>query len=128
MTIYYIDIALKIGVFITIINVWFFRFNKPTPYRGGNAKSMKEEFQVYGIGNTFMYLIGFLKVAFATLLLASIWYPDFSIPSAIGMGILMLGAIFMHFKANDPSIRSFPALMLLLMSLAIVVMATFANI
>ncbi len=125
MTLYYLNIFLKLAIFITIVNVWFFRFNKPTPYRGGSAKSMKEEFQVYGIGNSFMYLIGFLKVVFASLLVVSIWYPDFSIPSAIGMGVLMLGAIFMHFKANDPSIRSFPALTLFIMSLAIVVLATF---
>ena len=125
MTLYYLNILLKLAIFITIINVWFFRFNKPTPYRGGNAKSMKEEFQVYGIGNSLMYLIGFLKVVFASLLVVSIWYPDFSIPAAIGMGVLMLGAIFMHFKANDPGIRSFPALILFIMSLAIVVLATF---
>ena len=88
---------------------------------------MKEEFQVYKLGNFFMYLIGGLKVILATLLVISIWYPDFSIPSAIGMGVLMLGAIFMHFKANDPSIRSFPALTLFIMCLAIVVLATIEN-
>ena len=122
---YYLDIFLKVAIFVTIINVWFFRFNKPTPYRGGGAKSMKEEFEVYGISNPVMYIIGGLKVLFATTLLLSIWYPDWSIPSAIGMAILMLGAIAMHFKANDPSIRSFPALTLLVACILIVVLETY---
>ena len=127
MITYYLDIALKAVIFLTIINVWFFRFNKPTPYRGGGAKSMKEEFEVYGISNTAMYLVGAIKVGLATLILASIWYPFLSIPAASGMAIFMLGAIVMHFKANDPSIRSFPALTLLICSILIVVLETFQN-
>ena len=123
---YYLDIFLKVAIFITIINVWFFRFNKPTPYRGGDAKSMKEEFEVYGFSNTFMYVIGALKVILATMLLLSIWFPEWSIPSALGMAILMLGAIAMHFKANDPSIRSFPALALLISCILIIVLETFS--
>ena len=125
MITYYLDIALKVAIFLTIINVWFFRFNKPTPYRGGGAKSMKEEFEVYGISNAAMYIVGAIKVALATLLLISIWYPELSIPVASGMAIFMLGAIVMHFKANDPSIRSFPALTLLICSILIVVLETF---
>ena len=122
---YYLDIFLKVAIFVTILNVWFIRFNKPTPYRGGGAKSMKEEFEVYGISNNVMYLIGALKVLLATALLLSIWYPEWAIPSAIGMAILMLGAIAMHFKANDPGIRSFPALTLLIGCILIVVLETY---
>ena len=124
---YYLDIALKVAIFLTIINVWFVRFNKPTPYRGGGAKSMKEEFEVYGISNASMYVVGAIKVALATLLLISIWYPELSIPVASGMAIFMLGAIVMHFKANDPTIRSFPALTLLICSILIVMLETFQS-
>ena len=127
MITYYLDIALKVAIFLTIINVWFIRFNKPTPYRGGGAKSMKEEFEVYGISNASMYVVGAIKIVLATLLLISIWYPELSIPAASGMAIFMLGAIVMHFKANDPTIRSFPALTLLICSILIVVLETFQN-
>ena len=82
---------------------------------------MKEEFEVYGFSSSVMYLIGTLKVILATALVVSIWYSDFSTLSAGGMGILMLGAIFMHFRANDPNIRSFPALLFFLLSLGIIV-------
>lgn len=121
MVIQYVSIAFKAIIFISIINVWFFRFNKQTPYRGGGAKTMKEEFEVYGFSTALMYLVGAIKVILATLLVISIWYPEFSTPAAGGMGIFMLGAIFMHFRANDPSIRSFPALLFFLLSVGIIV-------
>ena len=125
MITYYLAVLLKAIIFVTIINVWFFRFNKSTPYRGGGAKSMKEEFEVYGISKTSMYLVGVIKVALATAILISIWYPQLSIPTAAGMAIFMLGAIVMHFKANDPTIRSFPALTLLICAILIIVLETF---
>ena len=125
MIIEYLSILLKVVVFATIINVWLFRFNKPTPYRGGDAKSMKEEFEVYGFSKTAMYIIGIIKVLLATGLLLSIWYPALAIPMAAGMGIFMLGAIAMHFKANDPSIRSYPAFALLICCILIIVLETF---
>ena len=121
MILEYLGIVFKAIIFISIINVWFFRFNKHTPYRGGGAKSMKEEFEVYGFTPAIMFLIGALKVLLATGLVASYWYPDISTPAAAGMGILMLGAIFMHFRANDPNIRSFPALLFFLLSIGIIV-------
>ncbi len=82
---------------------------------------MKEEFEVYGFSTALMYLVGAVKVLLATLLVVSIWYPGLSTPVAGGMGIFMLGAIFMHFRANDPSIRSFPALLFFLLSVGIIV-------
>jgi hypothetical protein len=120
MLIYYFTIAAKIIIFITIINVWFLRFNKPTPWRGGESKSMKEEFETYGLSPTVMYIIGTIKVSLAILLLISIWLKDLSTPAAGAMGIFMLGAIAMHFKADDPKIKSFPALILFLLCIGIV--------
>ncbi len=125
MITFYLAVFLKAAIFITIFNVWFFRFNKPTPYRGGGAKSMKDEFEVYGISNPMMYIIGAIKILLAAALVASIWYPDITIPAASAMAIFMLGAIAMHFKANDPSIRSFPALTLLLLCVGIIILTMF---
>ena len=121
MILEYLSIAFKAIIFISIVNVWFFRFNKATPYRGGGAKSMKEEFEVYGFSPALMYFVGAIKILIASLLLLSIWNADLSTPAAGGMGIFMLGAIFMHFRANDPNIRSFPALLFFLLSLGIII-------
>mgnify|MGYP003672437710 FL=1 len=120
MLIYYFTVAAKIIIFISIINVWFIRFNKPTPWRGGDSKSMKEEFETYGLSHTIMYLVGTIKVGLAILLIVSLWIKDLSTPAAGAMGIFMLGAIAMHFKADDPSIKSFPALILFILSVGIV--------
>ena len=43
----YIVIALKIIVGISIINVWLIQPNKPTKWRGGDATTITEEFNVY---------------------------------------------------------------------------------
>lgn len=120
MLIYYFTVAAKIIIFMSIINVWFFRFNKPTPWRGGDSKSMKEEFETYRLSPAIMYIIGTIKVSLAAMLLISIWVKDLSTPAAGAMGIFMLGAIAMHFKADDPNIKSFPALILFILSVGIV--------
>ena len=112
----YVIIAAKVILFISIINVWFFRFRKPTEWRGGDAVSMRDEFTVYGLSASTMYIVGVLKVLFALLLLISIWIPVVAVPAALGMALLMLGAIVMHFKVNDPIMRSFPAFLFFLLS------------
>jgi hypothetical protein len=43
-------------------------------------------------------------------------------PAAVGMAVLMLGAITMHLKARDPLPRSLPAFTLLLLSAIVIVM------
>ena len=58
-----------------LLNVWLFRFNRSTAYRGGGARSMKEEFAAYGLPNMTTYAVGTLKVVAAFLLIAGIWYP-----------------------------------------------------
>ncbi len=71
MGIYYLTIAVKV-FFLNVINVWFFRFGKPTSWRGENAKSMKEEFKTYGLSETVLYLVGGLKILFVILIVLSI--------------------------------------------------------
>lgn len=116
----YLLIAIKAFIFISIINVWFIRFSKPTPWRGKDAGSMQDEFKAYGLSSTMMYVVGGLKVLCAIGLLASIWVPDLAVPSASGMAVLMLGAIGMHFKVKDPVKKSFPAFSFLVLSLFII--------
>lgn len=119
MELNYLIIAIKVIIFISIINVWFFRFGKPTSWRGGSAKSMKQEFKTYGLSETIMYLVGTLKVLFAVLLVVSIWFESLAVTAAAGMAVLMSGAIFMHFKINDAAKKSFPAFSFLVLSLVV---------
>lgn len=112
-------IILQVIVGLGILNVWLLRAGKATPFRGGEAKSMREEFAAYGLPFWFMCVVGGLKVGLALALLAAIWIPQLAQPAAIGMGLLMLGALLMHLKVKDPVKKSLPALGVLAMCAAI---------
>jgi hypothetical protein len=119
ITLDYLRIALQIVVALGILNVWILRPGNPTPYRGGEAKNIREEFAAYGLPFWFMYLVGALKIGLAVALIAAIWFPSAARPAAIGLGLLMLGALAMHLKAKDPIRKSAPAITVFLMCAAI---------
>ena len=114
-----IIIAIKIITALGIFNVWMLRYNKMTEYRGGNAKSLKEEFETYGLKSWFMYIIGTIKIVVSILFIISCFSGYINIPdsavfygSAI-MSLIMIGAILMHLKVNDPFKKSIPAVTML---------------
>ena len=116
---HYLLIALKLIVALGILNVWLLRRGKATAYRGKDAKTLCQEFAVYGLPFPVFCLIGILKVGFALALLASLWIPSLAQPAAVGMGVLMLGAFVMHLKVNDPISKALPSLAVLAMCAAI---------
>lgn len=115
----YIRIMLQVIVGLSILNVWLLQNKKETQWRGGNAKTIKEEFAVYGLPEWMCYLVGALKVALAVGLLAGIGFPELVTPAALGLAALLTGSIAMHLKINDPLKKSFPALLFLAMCLYI---------
>ncbi len=110
---------LQIVVAVGLLNVWLLRFQRSTPYRGGDARSMREEFEVYGLPGWFRYVIGTLKVGSALCLIAGLWLRFLVFPSALLISLLMLGALAMHVKIRDPLKKSVPALVMLALSIAI---------
>ncbi len=116
-----LKIVCQLVIALGIVNVWILRFGKETIWRGGVARNMTEEFTVYGLPVWFMRTIGALKLSLAALLIAGIWFPALTLPAAVGMAALMLGAIAMHFKVSDPPQRSLPALSMLAMSIVVAV-------
>ncbi|APQ18610.1 DoxX family protein [Maribacter hydrothermalis] len=115
----YVISALQVIVSISILNVWLVQNKKPTRWRGGNATTIIEEFHVYGLSTGICYLIGFLKVTLAILLVLSIWHPFLKQPAALGLAALLTGSILMHIKIKDPLIKSLPAALFLVMCLFI---------
>ena len=109
---------LSVVVGLTVINVWLFRSDKSTSYRGGDANSLMEEFVVYGLGDYFL-TIGIIKVGLAVLLILSLYYKKLRMFSALGIGLMMLVAIYMHFRVGDELIKSMPASIMLLSCLII---------
>ena len=114
-----IIIAIKIITALSIFNVWMLRYNKVTEYRGGNAKSLKEEFETYDLSLWFMYMIGAIKILISILFIFSCFSEyvnmlDIAVFYGSGiMSLIMLGAIFMHLKVNDPFKKSIPAISML---------------
>ena len=115
----YIRIALQLIVSLGILNVWILRYGKATPYRGGNSKNLREEFAAYGLPFWFMCVVGVLKVGLALALVAAVWTQSVAQPAAIGLGLLMLGAVVMHVKVKDPIKKALPAVSVLTMCAAI---------
>lgn len=104
------------GAALWILNVWFYRFNKDTGYRGGDATNMVEEFEEYGLSKRTMYAVGGLKVSLATLMLLGLKFQKLTRPASGGLAALMIGAIGMHIKVKDPIKRSLPAISVLSLS------------
>ena len=112
---------IQVVIAVAIFNVWLLRYGKATNYRGGNARSLKEEFAVYGLPGWFMGVVGFLKLLFAVLLIAGTWYSPLTKPAAAGLAVLMLGAVTMHVKVKDPLKKALPALGMLVLCVIVAV-------
>lgn len=115
-------IGAQLVVALGIYNVWLLRNGRPTEWRGGNAASLRDEFAVYGLPAWVMALVGTLKLTFASLLLIGLWVPAFVVPAAVGLAVLMLGAVLMHAKIADPPRRWLPAAAMLALCLFVVAM------
>ena len=107
---------------LSVLRVWLLNFNKPTKWRAGNAISMREEFEVYGLPDWTLYMVGLLKVAFSVGLLAGIWLPELVVTSAAGIAFFMFFAILMHIRVKDPIVKSIPAITFLTLSILIILL------
>ncbi|NBB79177.1 MAG: DoxX family membrane protein [Verrucomicrobia bacterium] len=115
----FVKIICQVIVGLGILNVWLLRFNKATPYRGQQAKNLKEEFEAYGLPSWFVYLVGVIKVPAAIALLVGIALPSLVQPSALAIAVLMLGAVLMHVKVQDAVHKFVPASSVLVLCLVI---------
>ena len=111
---------LQLIIAVVIMAVWLVRPKLETNYRAGNATNIFEEFEVYGLPNWSVYLVGGIKLSLAVLLIVGIWYSSVVQYAALGMGILMAGAIVCHLKTRgDPLSRATPASLMLLMCIIV---------
>lgn len=116
----YVIIGLKVIVSLSILNVWLIQPKKSTIWRGGNAKTIIEEFKVYGLSKSFCYFIGFLKVSLALILLASIQFEALTLIGSLGLATLLVASVIMHLKVKDKLYKSFPAFLFIIINLTIV--------
>jgi DoxX-like protein len=119
----YITIFLQLFVAFGLLNVWLIRSNKKTIYRGSNAFSLKDEFTAYGLPLWSFYVIGFIKISSAILLLVGLWIPFLVFPTALVVCFMMVGAVCMHIKVRDPLKKLLPALLMLFFSIGICILS-----
>ena len=109
---------------IIVLNVWLIRPKVHDlfgySFRGGHAKSLLEEFTVYGISSEIFYLVGFLKVTTALMLLAGLRYSWMKLPASILMALFMATAFYMHYTVADEILKFVPSGILLSLSLILV--------
>jgi len=113
----YLVIAFQVLVGISILNVWLSASQKSNALAWGKRTTILEEFKEYGLSTALCYIIGFIKVTLATLLIAAIWYPILKTACSLGLATLLAGSIVMHIKIKDPLLKSFPAALFLIMCL-----------
>ena len=103
-------VVCQIVVGLVVLSVWTIRYNHATAWRGGDAQSMSEEFEIYGLSERRLRVTRATKISLAALILAGIWVPQIVVPAALGMAGLMLIAVAMHIKVGDAWYKSVPAL------------------
>lgn len=118
-----ISTILQVVIALGLLNVWLLRPGRETDYRGGEARSLKEEFAAYGLPDFLFYLVGVLKIGAAIALIVGIWNESLVLPAAAVVAVLMVGALAMHFKVKDPAIKSLPAFLMLVMSASLCALA-----
>ncbi len=114
---------LQLVVGLGLLNVWLLRAGSATDYRGGEAKTLREEFRTYGLPDFAFHVVGGLKVIAGIVLVAGVWMdPPVRVAAGI-VALLMIGALAMHVKVSDPPKRSLPAALMLLMCVGILLLA-----
>ncbi len=98
----------KMVLALSVAYVWVFRYH-----------NVVKEFEQFGLSDLTRNFVGVSKIALATLLIASIWYPSLTQIPAVLMGLFMVAAQYFHFKIKNPFIKHLPSLILLILSVFI---------
>ena len=112
----WILIVMQLFIRAAMLDVWWIRYEKPVKFRGGNAKTMKEEFRLYGLPDWFRTVVRGLKLSCGLLMAVGIWFPSAAVFGGVILAVLMLGAMAMHFKVRDPLIKASPSTLFLALS------------
>jgi hypothetical protein len=104
---------LQAFVALILLWVWLFRFGRPTSFRGGRAKDLKEEFSAYGLPEWSFWAVGSCKVLLSLSLLAGLYFEQLVKPTALALTVFMFAAVWMHLKMRrDSLVKAAPAYLL----------------
>ena len=98
--------ALKIIIATSIFFVWVVRY-----------QNIIQEFKQYNLPNWLRDFVGICKLTCVVLILNT--NPSLVLAGSIGLGTLMLFALIVHYRVNNPIPKMVPALTLLAFSVLI---------
>ncbi len=116
-------ILLQVFVALVIFNVWTFRSEKQTKYRGGSARTLREEFIEFGLSDRIYMITSLSKPMLAVALIVAIFFPFMTIPTALAMSFFMAAALLMHYRVRDELIKFVAPGIIFLCCVAIVVVS-----
>ena len=100
----WVALVFKAFIAIAIIYAWTYSYNRPSKFRGGDAKNMVEEFAVYGFPSWVVPIVRVVKLSLAVCLLLGYAFPVLVKPTAIALTFIMLVAVMMHLKMRRESL------------------------
>jgi hypothetical protein len=92
-----------------VFSVMTIRATQETPFRPGDAKTLEEEFAVYGYPTWFFKVIRVTKASLAVFLVLGLVWPKGLLVGAGGILVMMIGAVGSHIKVGDPMQKSVPS-------------------
>jgi hypothetical protein len=92
----------QVVVALSVFFVWVVRLS-----------NVEREFREYQLPDLVRNLVGAIKIAAATLLVAGLWFPALVFPAAVTMGGFMLCAQYFHFSVRHPLVKYLPSFALL---------------
>lgn len=108
-------------VAFSVFTVMTVRYNAETSFRGGDAKTLEEEFEVYGYPPWACKVVRIVKTSLAVLLILGLVYPPVMPYGAFGILALMVGAAVSHMKVGDHWYKSVPSATLGLLCLCMLI-------
>ncbi|GAB2792952.1 DoxX family protein [Amycolatopsis magusensis] len=87
-----------------------------------NVDAMKKSAEQLGYSQNLSRLIGALEVAAAAGLIIGLFWTPIGLAAAIGLTVLMLGAVYYHVRAKDAPAHILPPALLTLTSAATAVL------
>ena len=87
-------------------------------------ENVEREFIEYGIPPLVRNAVGAAKIALAAFLLAGLRHPDLVLVPAMLMALLMFAVLIAHWRVRHSWQRSIPALVLMLLSVAVAAQAS----
>lgn len=104
--------AAQLAIALSVYFVWVARLS-----------NVEREFREYHLPDLVRNLVGAIKIAAATLLVAGLWFPALVFPAAVTMGGFMVCAQYFHFKVRHPVAKYVPSFVLLVLCVYVAVSA-----